>query len=300
MQKLDKFIDSMYKSVEGSPEEINSLKQEMREHLLLSIDEIKKTGKTEEESIRIALERFGDNKQIEGELKSIFNKKSSFVTSLLIVTVIFFTSSIVFLAISLIGNNYLEKSYKNSGQAECDFLISEVNQNIKKNKGVRKEDLDKIIEGRNEKLVGIDTKLKYVGIFKIPQGLTYDDFVSTINYSNVNYTFKGDFYKSAYFKVYTNRLQVGNDAWYIEIRMAGFVDKDFNNMLNFTMLISKFMLISIVIYWIAFAIWATLKAYSAGRLHIIWVILFFTLNLVAYLLFKATGKINDKLLINTK
>ncbi|MDP4177010.1 MAG: permease prefix domain 1-containing protein [Bacillota bacterium] len=300
MNKLDKYIESIYENVEGSPEEINALKSEMKEHLKLTIDEIKATGKTEEESIKIALERFGNNKQIKNELKSIFNKKHYGITGILIAIIVFFTISITLLISTLIGQNYLSQSYNNSGQAEYDYLISHIQDSIKNDKNINKDNLDNIIKERSKHLNGINTRLKSIYIFLLPQNISYNDFISNINYNNTDYCYKGEFYnQNYYFKTFSQMFKSGSNTCYIEIRMNETFDKNFDDMVNFTVLITKCMYISIIIYWILFGIWASIKAYGYGRLNIIWIVMFFMLNIIAYVLFKLTGKLNNKVLSNT-
>ncbi|HEY5560675.1 MAG TPA: permease prefix domain 1-containing protein [Clostridiaceae bacterium] len=298
MTKVNKFIDSMYKRLDGTSEEINILKQEMREHLILTIDELKSEGYTEEDSIKIALQRFGDKKQIGKELISIFNIRKMVVTWVLASALIFLTILIALLICESIGNNYLEKSYKNSGQAEYDYLISHIGNRIKKDKGVTKDNIDMIISGSKEALLGTDTRLKDVRIIKVPKDVIYGDFLMNINYSNSDYNYKGEFSKlSTSYVVFGNSVQTSNATWYIEIRIAKLLDKDFNNMVDFTYKLSRLNLICLALYWILFGVWASIKAYKVRRLHIIWIIMFFTLNLVGYIAFKVTGEANKRNII---
>ncbi len=46
----------------------------MRTHLIESVEELKLEGFSEKESIRIALERFGEINEIRGELKTVVEK----------------------------------------------------------------------------------------------------------------------------------------------------------------------------------------------------------------------------------
>ncbi|RXI49392.1 hypothetical protein DP130_04885 [Clostridium tetani] len=75
MKKVDKYIELIYKDVCGDDEEINITKQEMKNHLLQIIEELKLEGKSEEESIDIAISRFGNTNQIRNELKKIMESR---------------------------------------------------------------------------------------------------------------------------------------------------------------------------------------------------------------------------------
>ena len=60
MKKIEEFVNSIYRNVDGNKDEINELKQEMRMHLLESVHDLKQEGKSEEQAIRIAIENFGE------------------------------------------------------------------------------------------------------------------------------------------------------------------------------------------------------------------------------------------------
>lgn len=50
-------------------------------------------------------------------------------------------------------------------------------------------------------------------------------------------------------------------------------------------------MVSLSVYWILYALWSILNAHRMGRLNVLWVVLFFSLNIVAYLLFILIDKI---------
>ncbi|MFC0472274.1 permease prefix domain 1-containing protein [Halalkalibacter kiskunsagensis] len=67
MKKIDEYVDYVYNNVEGSKEEIQELKMEMKTHLQELVLELKSEGVEEEKAILMAIERFGD----ENEIRSI-------------------------------------------------------------------------------------------------------------------------------------------------------------------------------------------------------------------------------------
>ena len=80
MKKIEEFVNSIYRNVDGNKEEINELKQEgMRTHLLESVHDLKQEGKSEEEAIRIAIENFGEKKQITKGLYEFFNAQKRII-----------------------------------------------------------------------------------------------------------------------------------------------------------------------------------------------------------------------------
>ena len=59
MKQINNFVDSVYNHVHGNKKEIQELKEEMKSHLIDSVHELQKQGKSETEAIDIAIKRFG-------------------------------------------------------------------------------------------------------------------------------------------------------------------------------------------------------------------------------------------------
>ncbi|MDT9334351.1 permease prefix domain 1-containing protein [Clostridium perfringens] len=74
MRERDNYIDSLYKNIDGISKENKEIKETMRTHLIESVEELKLEGFSEKESIRIALERFGEINEIRGELKTVVER----------------------------------------------------------------------------------------------------------------------------------------------------------------------------------------------------------------------------------
>jgi hypothetical protein len=93
MKKIDGFVNSIY--AHASSKEAKELKQEMRSHLLEAVEELIREGKTEKEAVTIAIERFGDEKQIKRGVFSLFNPQTNMIKNL-------FRTSLVTLFLCLI------------------------------------------------------------------------------------------------------------------------------------------------------------------------------------------------------
>ncbi|EPB9414018.1 permease prefix domain 1-containing protein [Clostridium perfringens] len=74
MREIDNYIDSLYKNIDGISKENKEIKENMRTHLIESVEELKLEGFSEKESIKIALERFGEINEIRGELKTVVER----------------------------------------------------------------------------------------------------------------------------------------------------------------------------------------------------------------------------------
>ncbi|MEG0296398.1 MAG: permease prefix domain 1-containing protein [Clostridium sp.] len=87
MKSIDEFVDSIYMGIDRNSEEISGLKEEIKEHLIETVNELRGQGKTEEESLKIAYERFGDVKVINSEIFKLFHKQKKFIGFILILAV---------------------------------------------------------------------------------------------------------------------------------------------------------------------------------------------------------------------
>lgn len=111
MEQIDRYVNLVYRHVDGDKEEIEILKEEMRNHLLQIVEELKSEGKSDEESITIAIKRFGEQTQIENELLGIFkfvNKKGK---KALIAAVSFLLVALISFATFVVGINICTKQY---------------------------------------------------------------------------------------------------------------------------------------------------------------------------------------------
>lgn len=105
-RKIDEYVDQVYRHAKGKEQEIQELKLEMKNHLLETVQELQAEGKTEEQAVQIAKERFGEVTELRNLVNQLFERQKNFGkwilsigTGLLLVTVI----AAVFILIN--GNN---------------------------------------------------------------------------------------------------------------------------------------------------------------------------------------------------
>lgn len=79
MSRIDAYIESIYKDFDKRDKEANELKEEMKSHLYEEVEELKRQGYSEEESIRVALENFGEEGKVANELEDIMIKQNKFI-----------------------------------------------------------------------------------------------------------------------------------------------------------------------------------------------------------------------------
>ncbi|RXT07124.1 permease prefix domain 1-containing protein [Ammoniphilus sp. CFH 90114] len=107
MKQIDKFVNSIYAPISG--EEAKELKEEMRSHLLEAVAELKAEGRTEEEAISIAIERFGDEKQMTRGVLAMFQSQKKFIKGLWLSAIAFLVLGlVVFISLHMKDSKYSE------------------------------------------------------------------------------------------------------------------------------------------------------------------------------------------------
>lgn len=74
MREIDSYINSLYKHIDVISKENKEIKETMRNHLIESVGELRLEGFNEEESVKIALERFGEVNEIKEDLESVVER----------------------------------------------------------------------------------------------------------------------------------------------------------------------------------------------------------------------------------
>jgi len=84
MKQIEVFVDSVYQNASGNKKEIKELKAEMRSHLLEAVHELKKEGKSEQEAVQLAIERFGGEQELRSEISQLYHKQKLFAKGVLL------------------------------------------------------------------------------------------------------------------------------------------------------------------------------------------------------------------------
>lgn len=163
MDKLDKYINSVCKNLKGNNEEIIIMKQELKNHLLQSVEDLKAQGKSQEESIDIAIDRFGEIDILKKQLKEVYNVQKSFSRRIFNIALVLLIIGIVSL-ISQIFINY------NSQSVDTKLLYSI--QNVLKSDEAVNDKLKSLFEANGNKFKFYNKELKYIAVFKYPENYT--------------------------------------------------------------------------------------------------------------------------------
>ena len=83
MNKIEEYIDSIYGNFDTTDKDTKILKEEMRTHLYEEVEEFKKNGLSEEESMVKALELFGQENTVVAEMNKVLKNRSIFTKMLI-------------------------------------------------------------------------------------------------------------------------------------------------------------------------------------------------------------------------
>lgn len=194
MKSIEEFVDSLYRGVGGKSKEISELKEEMRLHLTETVNELKKQGKTEEEGMKIAYERFGDNTVITNGLFKLFHKQRKFIKFI-------FITSIVFLLIGFTSYIFMSQKdlkFENEQKILTRGVLDIVGSSntIEENKKVKIEDMAKKY-----------SYINYIALFNVEDIAESQEKVDEINRTNIygNYRYPFDIKKAKV--VYPNNVK---------------------------------------------------------------------------------------------
>lgn len=259
MEKINIYIDSLYKHMDESLDEVQELKQEMKNHLLQTVNELISEGKSEEESIDIAISRFGKQNQLENELSEIFKVQRKFATSILIVSLVSFLFSVICLISYKILDNKVSLKVP-------ELLRTNIEYKLEKEEVISNEEVNKLLKKYKN-------QFRYVALYK------------ENNYSSPDAIYPSNFsYEEVQNDKYTLTTYVNSPEGIEWTVRYGFDINGFNFSITYILSISA--IIFFVVYWILFGIWCIINAYHRNKLSLTWIILFFILNVVAYAIFE--------------
>lgn len=269
MNRIENYIATLSKHVSLEPKELDDFKHEIRSHLNDTVKALQQEGYSEEESMTIALKRFGEEEQINAELRKLYRFQTSFKKSTLIVSCLMLVLSLIFVVYAQFhdsrnsaGFDNMLHDYHNNLEgkiADNSVTHAEIEAYFSEHKRIlRAVMLSQTMDGQTS------TEFIYpAGMNKIaPSDESYIPFkVENGDGTTTNWEFRVDLDRSALFSPLPHLLRVTA-------------------------------IVCFALYWMLFALWNVLNAYRMGRLNIFWGIMFFTLNIVGYLVFKMAERIS--------
>ena len=172
MKQIDEYVHSVYRNVDGNKQEIKELKEEMRSHLLEHFYELKREGKTKEEAVNIAINQFGEKKQMVSGLSEFFSVHKRFARIILLLSVIAFVLGTMLLVNTLLKINDFRQE---SGIIMNDVLVA-----LEHKDSISDSEKDKIKSIFNEH----SDHVKYLAVFSVKENAKVQEYVKEYNLTN--------------------------------------------------------------------------------------------------------------------
>ncbi|MBK0009932.1 PLDc_N domain-containing protein [Bacillus sp. S35] len=267
MKRIEEFVDSMYLNVDGDKQEINELKAEMKNHLFESVQELKEEGKIEQQAITIAIQRFGEEKEMRAAIGQLFEIQKIFAKRVLYI-------AIVCLILTISMGSFLWEIDDSTAQglSETSTLISEELENKDVMTFSMKRKIETLVEDTN--YISEVTIYNSKDIRSVSQNSGEYHWKS----QNPDFQYQRTIWAPKWLGVDSSTSGNGNEQWFVLIESRSF---------DQLQVILIFM--GGAIYWTLFTIWAIINAHHQKRLHIKWILVFLLLNILGYLIYYFTG-----------
>lgn len=270
MKQIEVFVDYVYQNIGGNRKEILDLKAEMKSHLLEAVHELRAEGKTEQQAIEIAIERFGGENEMRSIVGQLFQAQKTFARWVLYLAITFLVlSSTVF---GFIWATEEENSHENR-------IVATKISVILHNKETISDDMKtQIID-----LVKRTNQISKIQIYSFRDfERSAESFTSIFAYvekTKPNFEYEKKVWAPRWLLVEFIPYGNGDSEW--------FVDMETGHLESFMILV---LFIGVTVYAVLFTIWATINAYHHKRLNIGWIILFALFNVLGYLVYFFSGK----------
>lgn len=272
MNRIENYIAKLSRHVSLEPKELEEFKHEIRSHLTDTVKALQQEGYSEEESMSIALKRFGEEEQLNTELRKLYRFQKGFKKSMLIASCLMLVLSAVCILNAMSHNARNSDEFDNMLHGYHNLLAGKVTDS-----SITQEEMEAYFKD-NKRIV------QAVSLLQMKDSQPTDTY--TYPASMENYDPSAVSYVP--FKVENDKHEVIREFRVVLDRSALFSPLPH--------ILTTSAMVCFALYWILFGLWNVMNAYRLGRLNIFWVILFFTLNIAAFLLFRMVGRIQIKLL----
>ncbi|GMK37708.1 hypothetical protein PCCS19_07620 [Paenibacillus sp. CCS19] len=268
MDRIESYIASLSKHVQLEPEELEGFKHEIRSHLRESMRALQQEGYSQDESLNIALQRFGEEEKINAEFRKLYRFQKGVKKSLLLASCLLLMLSVLFVLSS--------RAQTDRDSNDFDNMLHDYHNNLEgkiADSSITNAEMEAYFKNHKRILRGVALLQTENG-----QKTTEYAYPSDMSLSNP------DSEPYIPFPVENN-----NPAKKLEFR----VDLDrsalFSPLPDMMTVSAK---VCFVLYWVLFALWNVFNAQRVGRLNLFWGILFFTLNIAGYLIFLLVERVS--------
>lgn len=277
MEKIDRYINKIYMDMNDNSKDIKDLKEEMREHLKETAKELQQNGVSEDESIRIAIERFGETLSIRKELNKVLNLHKLYAKKILLASIIFFMMGvIIFITSHFVQKNQI-KRYK--------IMNSEIHLIEDKVKSEGIKGADKWIKGIFEDKR--NNQLNYVKIKELPSNFDESKNIAPFKLKS-KYSYPKKIKSEYYGNACGSYITFDNTKYFLEIGMKTEANGDNS---------SVYMgvgLLAFIMCWILLIIWSIKNIHMMGELNTGWCILLVLTSIIGYFIFLTVKHYNKK------
>ncbi|MBZ9614297.1 permease prefix domain 1-containing protein [Clostridium estertheticum] len=257
---------------------MKDFKNEMKANLLSSVDDLLSQGYEEINAVELAIKRFGEVDSIKTEIKEVYKTKYLYAKKLLNITIIVGVLGILLSFGGGIWKNYsvdrpindiysiIEKNMGNGSNPITDNMKNNLKDKVDKSFAIDYVTLQ--IFDKNDKYINTDTNLKYD--YNYAPRMTIDEFGNGRPKTLLRFVAYAQNSKQIEIKGSNKGIIV-----ITETRDIGFM-------------IFQIVPILLLIYWVLFAIWASINSVNNKR-SIIWIFVFILLNVVGYLIYYLDG-----------
>ncbi|CAM4507868.1 hypothetical protein FHS16_005736 [Paenibacillus endophyticus] len=267
MKQIEVFVDSVYKNASANKKEIKELKGEMRCHLLEAVHELKKEGKSEQEAVQIAIERFGGEQELRSELSKLYYKQKLYAKGMLL-------AALTLLIISIVSFQFLyQRDYLNSHDFPHRFNETIIN-NLKDHESITEEAKKEV-----ESLIQINKRVNDVEIFFIEgldgKPLEGEELFNYLDNAKPVYYYSGGDDSPKWLWAGYSRGGNSMGKWFVYTSAFG------NYEISILILV-----LGIALYWALFTIWAIIFAFHTTRkASVLWTLIFLFFNIIGFAFF---------------
>lgn len=170
MGKIDDYIDNIYENFDEADEDTKTLKEETKSHLYEEVEELKKLGLGENESIERAISNFGQENIVIKEMDTVLKKQNKFSKILIKFALIIYITGCVFKFINvaaefLPGSDDLWLQYEND-KYSSEYIIQTIEDKINDKDSLDENVKNEITILLDEFNIRSDNGLYYIGIEK--------------------------------------------------------------------------------------------------------------------------------------
>lgn len=291
MRRIEEYIEKIYRGFDKKDEETKILKEETKAHLFEEVEDLKKQGVTEEESINIAISKFGDIVEVRKELSEIIKIEAKFAKIILISA---FALLFIWVA-SFVQESFMTEKDQFAYQGKAREVQMEIHELLE----------DKTVISEDDKAAMVTAIHKYNSINGIMfYGLTVED-------SNGNVVFEEQL------KDISNKEYGSNPSfevhkpfsgakWFVTLNSTreyslnypSWIDSYEREHFNYKFLLINMQGIVIAVYWVLFLLWFIIKAYHNKTIRLWNCIIVLLLNLVGYAIYVLINRIKNRRVVS--